>query len=196
MAISRTPHIQVVAEAPRPPLVPSGVMGMLIFVFTELMLFGGFLSAFTIIRSASVVWPPPGQPRLPFEATAFNTGLLLASGAVLVWTRRVFARDRAAARWPLLGALGLASGFVVLQGREWIALLAQGLTLRSSPLGSFFFLVIGLHALHVLIAIGLLARAWRRLRRGWLASSQLATAEVFWYFVVGIWPLIYLVVYQ
>ena len=196
MAIARTPHIQVVAEAPRPPLVPSGVMGMLIFVFTELMLFGGFLSAFTIIRSASVVWPPPGQPRLPFEETAFNTGLLLASGALLVWTRRVFARDRAAARWPLLGALGLAGSFVVLQGREWIALLAQGLSLTSSPLGSFFFLVIGLHALHVVIAIGLLGRAYRRLRRGWLASSQLAVAEVFWYFVVGVWPVIYLVVYR
>jgi hypothetical protein len=40
-----------------------------------------------------------------------------------------------------------------------------------------------------------LAYAWVRLRRGWLASSQLATAEVLWYFVVGLWPLLYLVVY-
>jgi heme/copper-type cytochrome/quinol oxidase subunit 3 len=195
MAMARTPRIQIVAEAPRPPLVPSGVMGMLIFVFTELMLFGGFLSAFTIIKSGSVVWPPPGQPRLPFAETAFNTALLLASGAALVWTRRVFARDRAAARRPLLAALLLAAAFVVLQGREWAALLAQGLTLTSSSLGSFFYMVIGLHALHVVIAIALLGRAWRRLARGWLASSQLATAEVFWYFVVGIWPVLYLVMY-
>jgi len=196
MAISRTPHIQVIAEAPRTPLVPNGVMGMLIFVFTELMLFSAFMSAFTIIKSSSVAWPPPGQPRLPFTETAFNTGLLLASGVLLIWTRRVFARDRGAARLPLLGALLLASSFVVLQGREWVALLAQGLTLTSSPLGSFFYMVIGLHALHVVIAIGLLGRAFRRLQRGWLASSQLATAEVFWYFVVGIWPVIYLVVYS
>jgi len=195
VAISRTPHIQVVAEAPRTPLVPNGVMGMLIFVFTELMLFGGFMSAFTIIKSGSSVWPPPGQPRLPFTETAFNTGLLLLSGAMLIWTRRVFRRDRAAAQRPMLVALALAASFVVLQGREWVALLAQGLTLTSSSLGSFFFMVIGLHATHVVIAIALLARAWRRLRRGWLASSQLATAEVFWYFVVGIWPMIYLVIY-
>ena len=40
-----------------------------------------------------------------------------------------------------------------------------------------------------------LVYTWRRLRRGWLASSQLATAEVFWYFVVGLWPILYLVVY-
>lgn len=196
MAISRTPHIQVVAEAPRTPLVPNGVMGMLIFVFTELMLFGGFISAFTIIKSGAVVWPPAGQPRLPFAETAFNTGLLLLSGALLWWTRRAFNRDRASARRPMLAALAFATAFVVLQGREWLALLAQGLTLTSSSLGSFFFLVIGLHALHVVIAIALLTRTYVRLERGWLASSQLGTAEVFWYFVVGVWPVIYLVVYS
>jgi cytochrome c oxidase subunit III len=195
LAITRTPRIQVVAEAPRTPLVPSGVMGMLIFVFTELMLFAGFMSAFTIIKGGSVVWPPPGQPRLPFAETAFNTVLLLLSGVMLVVTRRVFLRDRAKAQVPMLAALVLAASFVVLQGREWVALLAQGLTLTSSALGSFFFLVIGLHAIHVVIAIGLLARTYRRLRRGWLASSQLATAEVFWYFVVGVWPVIYLRMY-
>jgi cytochrome c oxidase subunit 3 len=196
VAIPRTPHIQVVAEAPRAPLVPNGVMGMLIFVFTELMLFGGFISAFTIIRSGAVAWPPPGQPRLPFEETAFNTALLLLSGVALVVARRAFNRDRASAKRPMLAALVLAAAFVALQGREWAMLLAQGLTLTSSSLGSFFFLVIGLHALHVVIAIGLLARAYQRLRRGWLASSQLGTAEVFWYFVVGIWPVIWLVVYS
>lgn len=196
MATYRSTHIQVVAEARRTPLIPSGVMGMLIFVFTELMLFSGFLSAFTIIRSGSVVWPPPGQPALPFEETAFNTSLLLLSGAMLLVTRRRFNRDRASARTPMLIAMGLAAAFVLLQGREWAALLGQGLTLTSSSLGSFFFLVIGLHALHVVVALTILVFAWQRLRRGWLASSQLATTEVFWYFVVGVWPVIWLVMYR
>ena len=53
MAISRSSgRMRVVAEARTPQLVPSGVLGMLIFVFTELMLFGGLISAFTIIKSA------------------------------------------------------------------------------------------------------------------------------------------------
>jgi heme/copper-type cytochrome/quinol oxidase subunit 3 len=196
MATHRSSHIQVVAEAPRTPLVPNGVMGMMIFVFTELMLFGGFLSAFIIIKSGSVAWPPPGQPALPFEQTAFNTGLLLLSGVMLLVTRRRFDRDRASARVPMLAAMGLAAAFVVLQGREWAALLSQGLTLTSSSLGSFFFLVIGLHALHVVIALAMLVYTWLRLRRGWLASSQLGTTEVFWYFVVGVWPVVWLVMYR
>ena len=196
MATYRNSRMQVVAEARRTPLVPNGVMGMLIFVLTEIMLFGGFLSAFIIIKSGSVVWPPPGQPRLPFEETAFNTALLLLSGVMLFVTRRVFTRDRAKAQLPMLAAMVLAAAFVVLQGREWAALLGQGLTLTSSSLGSFFFMIIGLHALHVVIALGMLIQTWIRLRRGWLASSQLGTTEVFWYFVVGVWPVIYMVVYQ
>ena len=196
MAISRSSgRIRVVAEARTVQILPSGVLGMLIFVFTELMFFGGLISAFTIIKSASVVWPPAGQPRLPFEQTAFNTGLLLLSGVMLFVTRRIYQRDRVKARIPMALAMVLAAAFVALQGAEWVALLGQGLTLTSSSLGSFFYLIIGLHGLHVVAAIGILFYAFVRLQRGWLASSQLATAEVFWYFVVGIWPVLYLVVY-
>jgi cytochrome c oxidase subunit 3 len=196
LAIQRTGRIRVVAQSRREPLIPNGVMGMLIFVFAELMLFGGLISAFVIIKSASVVWPPPNQPRLPFQETAFNTGLLLVSGVLLYHARRVFDRDRLGARLPLLLSALCGAGFLVLQGREWIALLRQGLTLTSSPMGSFFYLIIGIHGLHVTAALALLVATWARLQRGWLASSQLAAAEVFWYFVVGIWPMIYLVVYR
>lgn len=189
-------RIRVVAEQRREPLVPSGVMGMLIFVFTEVMLFAGMISAFTIIRSSAVVWPPPGQPRLPFEATAFNTAVLLLSGAALLWTRRTFNRSRAAARTPLIVAIALGAFFVVVQGAEWVAMIGQGLTLTSSTLGSFFYLIVGAHALHALAALVLLGVTLTRLQRGWLASSQLGTAEVLWYFVVAVWPVLWLVVYR
>jgi heme/copper-type cytochrome/quinol oxidase subunit 3 len=75
------------------------VLGTLIFVATEVMLFSGFVSAFTIMRGSALIWPPPGQPRLPIAETAFNTLLLLASGAVLTWrTAASGARRRARAR--------------------------------------------------------------------------------------------------
>lgn len=188
-------RIRIVAESRRQPLVPNGVMGMLIFVAAEAMFFAGLISAFTIVKSGSVMWPPPGQPRLPIEQTAFNTALLLASGVALFLARRAFQRERARARRPLGLAMALGALFVALQGVEWVALLRQGLTLTSSPLGSFFYLIVGLHALHAVIALGVLAYAALRLQRGWLASSQLAAAEVFWYFVVGLWPVLYAVVY-
>ena len=82
-----------------------------------------------------------------------------------------------------------------LQGVEWARLVAQGLTLTSSTLGSFFYLIVGLHALHAIAALCVLVYTWRRLERGWLAQDQLAAAQVFWYFVVGLWPVLYGVVY-
>jgi cytochrome c oxidase subunit 3 len=168
---------------------------MLIFVVAEAMLFAGLVSAFTIIRASAVVWPPRDQPRLPVEETALNTAALLASGVLLFFAQRALRRDRAQASRLLLISLLLGTFFVIFQGAEWVRLIEQGLTLTSSSLGSFFYLIIGLHALHAVAAIALLAHTWLGLRRGWLASSQLATAAVFWYFVVGVWPMLYFRVY-
>jgi cytochrome c oxidase subunit 3 len=187
--------LRLAAESERTPLVPSAVMGMLIFVCTEAMLFAGLISAFSIVRAGSLVWPPPDQPRLPVQATAFNTAVLLASAVALFLAQRSFFRDRAAARRPLLLAMLLGACFVLFQGIEWVRLVHQGLTLTSSSLGSFFYLIVGVHALHVVAALAVLVHTWRRLERGWLAQDQLAAAQVFWYFVVGLWPILYGVVY-
>jgi cytochrome c oxidase subunit 3 len=188
-------HIRVVAEARSQPIVPNGVMGMLIFVIAETMLFAGLISGFTVIRSSALIWPPLDQPRLPLEETAVNTAALLASGVCLLLARRAFQNERRQASRPLLLAIALGAFFVVFQGVEWLALIRDGLTLQSSSLGSFFYLIVGMHALHAIAALGLLVYTSVRLQRGWLASSQLATAEVLWYFVVGLWPVLYLVVY-
>ena len=191
----RHARIHVVAESRSEPLVANAVMGMLIFVIVETMLFAGLISAFTIIRSSAMVWPPPNQPRLPIEETALNTAALLVSGVFLSLARRSFGRDRVRTQRSLLLSMLLGAFFVIFQGVEWVALIREGLTLSSSNFGSFFYLIVGMHALHAVAALGLLAYAWIRLTRGWLASSQLAAAEVFWYFVVGLWPILYLVVY-
>jgi len=188
-------RVRVVAESHRQPLLANGVMGMLIFVMTELMLFAGLISAFSIVRASAILWPPPGQPRLPFEETALNTAALLASGVLLFVARRSFSRQRQRAGRALLASILLGAFFVAFQGVEWVGLIRDGLTLTSSTLGSFFYLIIGLHALHAIAGLAVLSYAWLRMRQGWLASSQLAAAGVFWYFVVGLWPVLYLVVY-
>jgi cytochrome c oxidase subunit 3 len=189
-------RIRVVAESQREPLIPNGVLGMLIFVMTEIMLFAGLISAFTIVRSAAPIWPPPNQPRLPVEETALNTAALLLSGILLFVARRRIGRDPSGARLPLLASMALGAFFVAFQGAEWVALISEGLTLTSSTLGSFFYLIVGMHALHAVAALCVLGYAWLRIQRGWLAHRHLATAEVLWYFVVGIWPVLYFVVYR
>jgi heme/copper-type cytochrome/quinol oxidase subunit 3 len=174
---------------------PSSVIGTLIFVVTELMLFAGFLSAFTITRAAYNTWPPIGQPRLPMEETLFNTAALLASGVVLFFANRAFLRDPQSAKKPMLLSLALGVFFVAFQGVEWFRLLKQGLSLTSSNHGAFFYLIIGTHAAHAVAAIIALALATLSLMRGKLQHSTFLAVQVFWYFVVGVWPVLYLRVY-
>lgn len=181
----------------RKPLVSNGVLGMLVFIFTEVMFFAGLISAHTIVRSqvAGQLWPPYGQPRLPVEETAFNTLALLASGLVLVLAWFAYRRDADGARIPLLLSILLGTVFVAFQGVEWTALLAEGLTLQSSTYGGFFYLIVGAHALHAVGALTALTWSFYRLDRGQLSASQLATVSAFWYFVVLVWPILYWKVY-
>jgi heme/copper-type cytochrome/quinol oxidase subunit 3 len=181
----------------RPKLLSNGVLGMLIFIFTEVMFFAGLVSAHTIVRSqaAGQLWPPYGQPRLPVQETAVNTAALLVSGIVLVLAWFAFRKDAVNARIPLLLSIMLGTFFVGFQGVEWVALLGEGLTMTSSTYGSFFYLIVGTHALHAVAALGGLGWAWLRLDRGLLTTSQLATVSAFWYFVVLVWPVLYLKVY-
>ena len=188
--------LRVITDPRPPPVLPSAVLGMLIFVITEAMLFAGLISAFLIVKASSLgAWPPPGQPRLPVEETAFNTAALLLSGIMLWRARRAFAELPSRALRPLAIAMGLGAFFVLFQGYEWAMMLGQGLTLGSSNHGSFFYLIVGAHALHAVGGLALLGSAWWRLRRGFLSGSSFAAAQVFWLFVVGLWPILYLLVY-
>ena len=178
MAQRSTASLRVISN-PRPrPLLPSPVLGMLIFVIAELMLFAGLISAFSIVKAGALGWPPPGQPRLPVEATAFNTAILLVSAGALYHANRVFSRERASARRPLFAAIGLGAFFVCFQGYEWVSLISHGLTLTSSNYGSFFYLIVGTHGLHALAGLGVLARSALKLHRGLLAPSSFAASAL------------------
>jgi len=181
----------------RREVVPSSVLGMLVVIGVEVMFFAGLISAFTISRAGAdpSVWQRPTAPLLPVVSTLVNSIALLASGLLLVVAHRQHARQLPAARQTLAVAWVLGAAFVVLQGREWAALLAEGLTIQSSGLGGFFYLIVGAHAAHAVGALGALGLAWWRLRRGTLSPGFLLGTETFWYFVVGLWPIIYLRVY-
>ena len=197
--MARTPHQSLrVLENPAPPVpIASAVLGTLIFIFTEIMLFAGMISAHSIARASSpLTWPPPGQPRLPAEETAFNTAVLLLSGAVLWWAGRAYRnKTPGEAIKPFALAIALGAFFVVFQGFEWAALLREGLTLTSSQQSGFFYLIVGVHAAHAVVAIGFLVWAWSKLRAGFLPASTFAATRTFWYFVVLVWPIVYWQVY-
>lgn len=170
------------SQAARRP--PNLVVATSLLIVTEVMFFAGLISAYLVARARAGDWPPVGQPRLPMAATGLNTAVLLLS-AYTMW----LALSRERREWLVRTAmLGLA--FVLLQGREWARLLAFGLTVRSGVYGSFFYIIVGAHALHVMAGLALLGLMYHY-------HSAIATraGALFWWFVVGLWPLLYLLVY-
>ncbi|HSF04664.1 MAG TPA: cytochrome c oxidase subunit 3 [Methylomirabilota bacterium] len=179
--------------------IPAPVLGTLFLIAGDVMLFAGLLFVFWVLRLAAPVWPPPLQPRLPVALTAVNTLVLLASsGAVVAALRARRRRDQAGLRRGLaLGAL-LGGLFLAIQGYEWVRLIGFGLTANSGIYGAIFYVLIGTHAVHVLAALAWLAATVGRGRGAGLgpdAAARLEACALYWYFVVALWPVLYVSVY-
>lgn len=184
-------------RGPEPSLPAPGAarIAMLVFLAAETMLFAGFVAAYLVFRLGAPVWPPPFQPRLPLGLTGLNTLVLLASGLTM---REAVRAGRGADRRGFLTALGataaLGGAFLVLQGSEWVRLLGFGLTAASGIYGGLFYVVIGAHGTHVLGALAGLAVLGARARAAPVAAHA-AVFALYWYFVVGLWPVLYVLVY-
>jgi cytochrome c oxidase subunit III len=174
-------------------------LGILLFIAAEIMFFSGMISAFVAFRFSPVPWPPPDQPRLPIAITAVNTLILLLSGFTFYFTLRALKASQEALFKKLLtltAVLGLV--FLLVQGFEWVRLLHFGLTLHSSIFGGFFYCLVGIHAVHVAGGLAallfVLARAWSG---AYSAGKSLGVelCRMYWFFVVGLWPILFALVY-
>ena len=190
---------------PAPPVranVPVGSnawLAVLIFVGAEAMFFAGLIGAYIVFRVSSPIWPPPFQPRLPIAATGVNTLILLASAVTMRRALKAAATGDRKQLVRLLGATAILGGtFLAVQGFEWIRLIEFGLTVSSSVYGGLFYTLIGFHGLHVLGALIWLLIVFALAKRGRFSKERyvgLQTCSLYWTFVVGLWPLLYGLVY-
>jgi cytochrome c oxidase subunit III len=184
--------------APRRPL-DNLRLAILFFIGAESMFFAALISALFILRLGMPAWPPPLQPRLPVGVTTANTVVLLFSSVAMVLAGRALARDdrRELVRWLTVAAV-LGGIFLGVQGYEWVQLVSFGLTMSSSTYGTTFYTLIGTHALHVggalvwlLAVLGLTAAG--RVSGG--SGSMVRGCALYWHFVVGLWPILFVAVY-
>ena len=181
------------------PVVGNGRLAILMFIAAETMFFAGLIGAFLVFRLASPAWPPPFQPRLPVGVTAINTVILLLSGLTMRLALMAARQGKSnqLARWLSITAL-LGTVFLGIQGYEWLRLIGFGLTLSSSVYGATFYTLIGCHALHVFGALLWLAVVLLRARKGRYSARNYAGVQLcamYWTFVVGLWPVLYGLVY-
>jgi len=174
-------------------------IGMWVALASIAMMFTSLSSAY-IVRSASANdWFPIAVPRVLFASTAF----ILFSSATLEVARRKLKQSfqDAYARYLLLTAL-LGLGFLASQLFAWRQLRAQGIYLSSNPHSSFFYLLTGAHAVHLLGGLLALTFLWLRSRRqsselGFVAKRQ-ATADavtIYWHFMDALWIYLFLLLF-
>jgi cytochrome c oxidase subunit 3 len=156
--------------------------GLWLFLGTLSMLFIGFTSAY-IVRRTAADWRPLAAPPILWA----NTAALLTSSVFLEVGRRL-SRERAGN--GLLAAAGLLGvAFLGGQVRAWEALAAQGVFLSSHPHSSFFYVLSGVHLVHLLA--GLLwftlvaARLPAKTPRG--RARSLGLLATYWHFLAGLW---------
>jgi cytochrome c oxidase subunit 3 len=149
------------------------------------MLFVGFTSAL-ILRRSSGDWQPLAAPRVLWLST---TLLFLSSVALERARSRYRTFDLAAGRrlFTATGLLGL--GFVVAQLAAWRELSAAGVYLASNPHSSFFYVLSGVHAVHVLAGLVWYGAALLRLRRMDFVPGEdpLRLFAIYWHFLAVLW---------
>jgi len=169
-------------------------LGLWMFLATVTMLFAAFASAY-IVRKSGSDWRHVALPSVLW----INTAVLGASSAALGVAAPLGRRarwDAAIAAFAAAVAGGL--GFLAGQVAAWQQLAAAGVYVASGPHGSFFFVLSGAHAVHIVAALSVLAwglaltctrptdmRAW---------SASIALCRTFWHFLGVVWVLLFALV--
>ncbi len=163
-------------------------LGLWMFLGTVAMLFAAFTSAL-IVRRSGADWQ-----RLPLPATAWaNTVFLLASGIVLETAKRARPAHRAR---HIAAACVLGLIFVAGQVEVWRELMLAGIYVPTTPAASFLYVLTGVHAVHLVAAIGALGYLFVRSRQVLDPEWPLLAGVVgsLWHFLTAVWVYLLLLV--
>ena len=151
-------------------------IGMWLFLMSDSLTFGALLYAYSYGRISTAGWPTPFHSESIVNATIMTAFLLTSSLTMVLAVRASVQKDAKMQTIWLLATMVCGAAFVVLHGREWSNLIAEGLTLPMFPavaghevsaefanvaksvpqFPSTFFTLTGMHMLHVTLGIAYL----------------------------------------
>lgn len=178
---------------------PAAWWGIVLFLLTEVMLFGGLFVVFFTAHASSAVWPPAGAPPLPVFKTGINTVILISSGVTMHVGIMFLKRNYRTAFLALFAAtIFLGAWFLYNQVTEYIDLFGEGFNLSSGIYGASFFALTGVHGAHVTAGLGGLTGVFTRGLFGQFNTKRHTGIEgiaLYWHFVDFVWIFLYLVIY-
>jgi len=186
------------ADAHAEPVVTNPKLGMWLFLSSDCLFFGAFISAFLLYRGRSQGGPSADDVfDIPFtSATSF---ILLMSSLTMVLALAAIQRgDHRRLRIWLLATALFGATFIGGQIFEFTEFTREGLKLDTNLLGSSFFVLTGLHGAHVTVGIIWLVSLWGLSMQGLLPTAHAERIEIaglYWHFVDVVWIVIFTLVY-
>jgi cytochrome c oxidase subunit III len=176
------------------------LLGMLLFIISEVMVFGAFFTAYFFVRVVQGEdWFPFDDFELPKLIAGVNTAILLSSSLTMHWALEAAKHgNRAALKAGMVLTSLLGATFLFIQINEYVNLTAEGITPQAFAQGSIFFGLTGLHGAHVAIGLTLLLFTTIRAFRGHFTPEEHRGVEVpgiYWHFVDVMWVIVFTTVY-
>ena len=183
-------------EANRSSRVDPQYLGMLLFIISEVMVFGAFFTAYFFIRVVNNAhWPAAGT-KLPVAVAGVNTAILLSSSLTMhLSLLSAKNENRFGMRAGLASTLLLGITFLTVQINEYVHV---GFAPHDNAQGTIFYGLTGLHGAHVFVGLTLLSFATIRAFRGHFTATEHRGVEVpgiYWHFVDVMWIIVYSTIY-
>jgi heme/copper-type cytochrome/quinol oxidase subunit 3 len=189
-----------IAHAPHevPTSFELGKLGMWVFLAGETMVFGGLMGIFILVAIHHSGWGPDGA-HVNWRLGAINTFVLFTSSltaALAQGAARIQDSARAKRYLSATGLLGVL--FLMLKAFEYAGDYREGFTPLAGLFWSFYYLMTGLHVLHLLAGVvvifGLMFMVGPSTPPSWL-ERKLKYVCLYWYFVETVWVFLFALVY-
>jgi len=179
--------------------VSPSVLGMFLFIASEIMLFGAFFTVYFFDRvvnhGVDGHWPPTGFHR-PALVAGVNTVILITSSMSMHWADTSIKRgNRAGMRAGLVLTLALGWTFLLTQVVEYHRI---GFNTGDTSFAATFFGLTGLHGAHVFVGLTILLVMTIRAFRGHFSPEHhhgIEIGGIYWHFVDVMWIVVYVTVY-
>lgn len=177
--------------------ISNGVLGLAVFIASEVMFFGALFATYFATRAQSATWPPPGIPHIEvLPVPAINTAILLASSVTMHWA--TLSIRRGSRRGLMVGVfLTMLLGIIFLSGQLY-EYAHVGFSPGDGVFGSLFFTMTGFHGARVFGGVAFLSVVWVRALLGQFSPQRYLAIEacgIYWHFVDAVWIALFTTLY-
>ncbi len=185
------------------------ILGMLLFITSEVMFFAGLFAAYFSVRANAEVWPPINPESTAIPQEAFHLAILPLVGPATVmlilssftcqfavWAIR--RGDRTAFLRNIGFTFTIGVAFLIMQAIDYVILAEEGITLSAGTFGTTYFTLTGFHGAHVLAGVIMLGVVLYRGMAGQFSARHHDAVEatsLYWHFVDVVWILLFSLLY-